>query len=129
MTGGLFGFEWVGKTGEDFGVGTVLCRTLERETGSHRSVFSSWMSPGFEGPAFEEEAAVGLDDGLAATFALAEAIAVLALETVFAAARLKAANPAGPRGEDAEDEDEAAGGRQMCAFGKRCVGQKSCLQS
>jgi len=69
---------------------------------------------------------------LAVAFALAEAIAVFAFEIVFAAARLKAASPTGRKGEDAaEDEDEvvAAGGRQVCAFGKRCVGQNCWLQS
>jgi len=69
---------------------------------------------------------------LAAAFALAEAITELAFETVLAAARLKAASPAGRRGEGAaEDEDEvvAIGGRQVCAFGKRWVGQNCCLQS
>ena len=100
--------------------------------GSHRSVFSSLISPGFDGPASEEEDCVRFDGGFGAAFALAEAITVLAFETVLAAARLKAASPDGRRGgDDAEDEGEVitAGGRQVCAFGKRCVGQNCCLQS
>jgi len=110
----------------------MLWGTLKRETGSHRSVFSSLIIPGFDGPASEEGARVRFDSGLGAAFALAEAITVLAFETVLAAARLKAASPDGRRGrEGAEDEDEVttAGGRQVCAFGKRCVGQNCCLQS
>jgi hypothetical protein len=129
MTSGLFGFE--GK-GEDWGIGAVLRGTLERETDSHRSVFNSWMSPGFEGPASEEGANVCFDEGLVAAFALAEAIAELAFETVFAVARLKAARPPGRRGGGvAEDEDEvvAIGGRQVCAFGKRWLVQNCWLQS
>ena len=120
----------MGRRGERFGVGAMLCGILERETGSHRSVFSSLISPGFDGPASEEEVCAPF--GLGEAFALAEAIAVLAFETVLAAARLKAASPDGRRGGDAaEDEDEVvtAGGRQVCAFGKRCVGQNCCLQS
>lgn len=48
MISGLFGFEGTRGKGEDWGVGAVPRGTLEKETGPHRSVFSSWMSPGFE---------------------------------------------------------------------------------
>ena len=50
------GFEGAGGKRDDCKVGAVLRGALERETGSHRSFLSSWMSPGFEGPASEEGA-------------------------------------------------------------------------